>query len=157
MVFNLFRFLRIYRAIYSTYFFLLMPVCGGLIMFSVSTCVALHARRGAPVLPRSRLQSGQETPLQYATEDTPAVFSRNDSLSSLEFDEGAGAGLPGNKGNTVNQLFTEELRRICGKGCEGLWQCCGNGSESGSGSGSFYHHAKTVRKTLIPTVFVIPL
>ncbi len=27
-------------------------------------------------------------------------------------------------------------------------QCCGSGSESGS----FYHHAKRVRKTLIPTV-----
>merc|ERR1719187_2338652 len=31
--------------------------------------------------------SGQETPLHYATEDTPAVFSRNDSLSSLSCDE----------------------------------------------------------------------
>jgi hypothetical protein len=59
------------------------------------------------VLPRSRLQSGQETPLQYATEDTPAVFSRNDSLSSLEFDEGGGTGLPGTKGNTINQLFLQ--------------------------------------------------
>ncbi len=59
------------------------------------------------MLPRSRLQSGQETPLQYATEDTPAVFSRNDSLSSLEFDEGGGTGLPGTKGNTINQLFLQ--------------------------------------------------
>jgi hypothetical protein len=73
------------------------------------------------VLPRSRLQSGQETPLQYATEDTPAVFSRNDSLSSLEFDEGAGTGLPGTKGNAINQFVTEELRRTCGKDCEGFW------------------------------------
>ena len=36
-------------------------------------------------------------------------------------------------------------------------QCCGSGSESisqsyGSGSGSFYYHAKIVRKTMIPTV-----
>ncbi len=60
------------------------------------------------MLPRSRLQSGQETPLQYATEDTPAVFSRNDSLSSLEFDEGAGTGLPGTKGNTINQLLVRD-------------------------------------------------
>jgi hypothetical protein len=40
-------------------------------------------------------------------------------------------------------------------------QCCGSGSESGSGSisqrygsGSFYHHANIVRKTLIPANFV---
>jgi hypothetical protein len=34
-------------------------------------------------------------------------------------------------------------------------QCCGSGSSSqknGSGSGSFYHQANIVRKTLIPTV-----
>merc|ERR1719189_380946 len=31
-------------------------------------------------------QSGKETPLRFMTEDTPAVFSRNDSLSSLEYE-----------------------------------------------------------------------
>jgi hypothetical protein len=30
----------------------------------------------------------------------------------------------------------------------------GSGSGSGCGSGSFYHHAKIVGKTLIPTIFV---
>ncbi len=69
-------------------------------------------------MPRSRLQSGQETPLQYATEYTPAVFSRNDSLSSLEFDEGAGTGLPGTKGNTINQLF---LKSVVEKIARGFW------------------------------------
>jgi hypothetical protein len=29
----------------------------------------------------------------------------------------------------------------------------GSGSCFGSGSGSFYHHAKIVRKTLIPTIY----
>ena len=31
-------------------------------------------------------QSGKETPMRFMTEDTPAVFSRNDSLSSLEYE-----------------------------------------------------------------------
>jgi hypothetical protein len=34
----------------------------------------------------------------------------------------------------------------------------GSGSTSqryGSGSGSFYHHAKIVRKTLVPTIFLL--
>ena len=34
-------------------------------------------------LQHSAAVSGRETPLHFATEDTPAVFSRNDSLSSL--------------------------------------------------------------------------
>jgi hypothetical protein len=45
------------------------------------------------------------------------------------------------------------------KNCMLLNQCCGSGAESGSisqrygsVSGSFYHHAKIVRKTLIPTI-----
>ena len=43
--------------------------------------------------PRGRAQarsvpaSGTETPLRFMTEDTPAVFSRNDSLSSLECED----------------------------------------------------------------------
>ena len=37
-----------------------------------------HAQQGQ--------QSGKETPLRFMTEDTPAVFSRNDSLSSLEYE-----------------------------------------------------------------------
>ena len=43
--------------------------------------------------PRARAQarsvpaSGTETPLRFMTEDTPAVFSRNDSLSSLECED----------------------------------------------------------------------
>ena len=35
--------------------------------------------------------SGADTPLRYMTEDTPAVFSRNDSLSSLECEDTASA------------------------------------------------------------------
>ena len=50
-------------------------------------------------MPRSRLTSGGESsnlggtetpsdaPLKFSTEDTPAVFSRNDSLSSLEYED----------------------------------------------------------------------
>lgn len=34
--------------------------------------------------------SARETPLHFATEDTPAVFSRNDSLSSLSSGEDQG-------------------------------------------------------------------
>jgi len=36
---------------------------------------------------RSVPASGTETPLRFMTEDTPAVFSRNDSLSSLECED----------------------------------------------------------------------
>ena len=51
---------------------------------------------------RGRVQSvpasGRDTPLKYMTEDTPAVFSRNDSLSSLEFDDGSLAAAELHKG-----------------------------------------------------------
>merc|ERR1719167_1614783 len=35
---------------------------------------------------RSVCGSGKDTPMRFMTEDTPAVFSRNDSLSSLEYE-----------------------------------------------------------------------
>ncbi len=41
--------------------------------------------------------SGHETPLHYATEGTPAIFSRNDSLSSLGSDDEA----PDRRGKTI--------------------------------------------------------
>ena len=36
---------------------------------------------------RQEVTSGHETPVHFATEDTPAIFSRNDSLSSLSCNE----------------------------------------------------------------------
>ena len=48
--------------------------------------------------PRSFPASGADTPLKYMTEDTPAVFSRNDSLSSLECEDASGTTEPHYKG-----------------------------------------------------------
>ena len=52
------------------------------------------------IIPRSRLTSGGavDSTHQYATEDTPAVMSRGDSLSSLEFDQESTAASATTKG-----------------------------------------------------------
>ena len=66
---------------------------------------ALLETRGRRVAARGRSMpaSGADTPLKYMTEDTPAVFSRNDSLSSLEFEDNSGATESQYKG--MNQIF----------------------------------------------------
>ena len=46
-----------------------------------------QSRRGRAGHTRSMPPSGGETPMRFMTEGTPAVFSRNDSLSSLDCDE----------------------------------------------------------------------
>ena len=55
------------------------------------------------IIPRSRLTSGGggegDSTHQYATEDTPAVMSRGDSLSSLEFDQESTAASATTKGS----------------------------------------------------------
>ena len=53
--------------------------------------------------------SGADTPLRYMTEDTPAVFSRNDSLSSLEFEETSSTTQPSHKGRSKCFLTTTFL------------------------------------------------
>ena len=55
-------------------------------------------RRGVGRNTRSFPASGTDTPLRYMTEDTPAVFSRNDSLSSLECEDASVATEPQYKG-----------------------------------------------------------
>ena len=57
---------------------------------------------------RSMPASGADTPLRYMTEDTPAVFSRNDSLSSLEFEDASAATESQYKGrNNILEIFYE--------------------------------------------------
>ena len=51
---------------------------------------------------RQEVTSGHETPVHFATEDTPAIFSRNDSLSSLSCNEES-TETP-SKGNTLYSL-----------------------------------------------------
>ncbi len=68
----------------------------------------------------------------------------------------------------LNNFQVKKRRRaVRNKICPPARQCCGSGSVFGpggsgsvsqmygSGSGSFYHHAKIVRKTLIPTVMLL--
>ena len=69
---------------------------------SVDSHDDLHEARGHKRVTgrgaRSVPASGTDTPLRYMTEDTPAVFSRNDSLSSLECEDSSVATDPQYKG-----------------------------------------------------------
>jgi hypothetical protein len=85
------------------------------------------------------------------------AHSDNGSFENHQKKYDIGAGNPEQKSNSRVGLLA--VRQCCGS--ESIGSICfgpsGSGSESfgqrhGSGSGFFYHQAKIVRKTLIPTV-----